>query len=166
MAPDHEHDRYAPLRTAAGDGFVAFNSGGVRFLALDCSAAEFEAHYRARFGRPVAPAPGIPEPVARAIDAGAPVAADLSGETAFARAVLTKIQEIPPGQVRSYAWVAREIGHPRAVRAVGSALARNPVPVLVPCHRVVRSDGRIGQYALGSERKRVLLATETDTAAH
>jgi O-6-methylguanine DNA methyltransferase len=56
--------------------------------------------------------------------------------------------------------VAREIGRPKAVRAVGSALGRNPVPVLIPCHRVVRSDGQIGNYGLGVPMKRALLSAE------
>jgi O-6-methylguanine DNA methyltransferase len=68
--------------------------------------------------------------------------------------------EIPKGEVRSYGWVAREIGRPKAVRAVGSALGHNPVPVVIPCHRVVRSDGMIGNYALGAPMKRELLDTE------
>jgi len=62
--------------------------------------------------------------------------------------------------VRPYGWVAREIGRPRAVRAVGSALGRNPVPVLIPCHRVVRSDGHLGNYGLGVPMKRTLLDAE------
>ena len=63
--------------------------------------------------------------------------------------------------MRTYAWVAREIGRPRAVRAVGSALAGNPIPILIPCHRVVRSDGVIGQYGAGGPAaKRAILAHE------
>ena len=62
---------------------------------------------------------------------------------------LEATSRIQPGTVRPYAWVAREIGRPRAVRAVGTALARNPVPLVIPCHRVVRSDGDTGRYALG-----------------
>jgi len=63
--------------------------------------------------------------------------------------------------VRPYSWIAREIGHPGAVRAAGSALAKNPVPLLIPCHRVVRSDGHIGNYSLGGARnKRRLLEVE------
>ena len=68
--------------------------------------------------------------------------------------MLTKTLEIPSGEVRPYGWVAREIGRPKAVRAVGSALGRNPVPVLIPCHRVVRSDGHVGNYGLGVPMKR------------
>jgi O-6-methylguanine DNA methyltransferase len=79
--------------------------------------------------------------------------------------VLDKALEIPPGEVRPYAWIAREIGRPRAVRAVGSALARNPVPLVLPCHRVVRSDGIIGDYAWGTDAKVAFLHEEgVDTA--
>jgi O-6-methylguanine DNA methyltransferase len=86
---------------------------------------------------------------------------DLRGLSEFERAVLLKALEIPRGEVRPYAWIAREIGHPAAVRAVGSALRKNPVPVLIPCHRVVRTDGQIGEYALGgSQAKRQILAAE------
>ena len=62
--------------------------------------------------------------------------------------------------MRSYAWVAKEIGHPAAVRAVGTALGRNPVPLVVPCHRVVRTDGSVGNYGFGSPAKRALLTAE------
>lgn len=85
---------------------------------------------------------------------------DLSALSEFQQMVLRKTAEIPPGEIRPYGWVAKEIGKPGAVRAVGSALNRNPVPILIPCHRVSRSDGHIGQYAYGSEMKRELLDHE------
>jgi O-6-methylguanine DNA methyltransferase len=85
---------------------------------------------------------------------------DLQALTPFQQAVLRKTAEIPPGEVRPYGWIAREIGRPGAVRAVGSALSRNPIPVLIPCHRVSRSDGTIGRYAYGPEMKRDLLRHE------
>jgi O-6-methylguanine DNA methyltransferase len=85
---------------------------------------------------------------------------DLRRQSEFERAVLLKALEIPRGEVRPYAWVAREIGHPRAVRAVGSALGRNPVPLLIPCHRVVRSDSGIGEYIFGKETKQTILTAE------
>ena len=88
------------------------------------------------------------------------VALDLRDVSPFERAVLGKTAEIPFGQVRSYAWVAKEIGHPAAVRAVGTALGRNPVPLVVPCHRVVRTDGSVGNYGFGSPAKRALLTAE------
>ena len=68
--------------------------------------------------------------------------------------------EILPGEVRPYSWVAKEIGKPNAVRAVGTALARNPVPIVLPCHRVVRTDGELGNYYYGTDVKRAVLAAE------
>ena len=85
---------------------------------------------------------------------------DLHGLTEFQQAVLHKTAEIPPGEVRPYGWVAKEIGSPRAARAVGSALNKNPVPILIPCHRVNKSDGAIGHYAFGIRMKRRLLKAE------
>lgn len=100
--------------------------------------------------------------IRRSLDTGklGTLPVDLSRLTNFQRAVLTKTAEIPPGEMRPYGWVAKEIGNPGAVRAVGSALNKNPVPVLIPCHRVSRSDGHVGQYAYGPEMKRALLRTE------
>ncbi|UCE19927.1 MAG: methylated-DNA--[protein]-cysteine S-methyltransferase [Gemmatimonadota bacterium] len=80
--------------------------------------------------------------------------------TDFQRQVWHALRRIPYGQVRSYAWVAREIGHPRAVRAVGGANGRNPIAILVPCHRVIRSDGGLGGFGAGPEVKRALLRIE------
>jgi O-6-methylguanine DNA methyltransferase len=62
--------------------------------------------------------------------------------------------------MRPYAWIAREIGHPKAVRAVGTALRRNPVPLVIPCHRIGQSNGRVGNYAFGSSAKHAILTTE------
>lgn len=80
--------------------------------------------------------------------------------TAFQRRVYRTICRIPPGETRSYQWVARAIGHPRSARAVGQALKRNPFAPLVPCHRIVRSDGTLGGYSGGLAKKRCLLASE------
>ena len=85
---------------------------------------------------------------------------DLGGLTPFTRAVLKITARIPYGEVRSYRWVAERLGKPRAMRAVGNALARNPIPIIIPCHRVVRSDGTLGGYALGLDWKRRLLVLE------
>ena len=85
---------------------------------------------------------------------------DLSSVTDFAEAVLRKTAEILPGEVRPYGWVAKEIGKPGATRAVGTALNKNPIPVLIPCHRVVNANGSIGNYATGPERKWRLLEAE------
>ena len=86
---------------------------------------------------------------------------DLRGHTDFERDVWRKALDIPRGEVRPYGWVAAEIGRPKAVRAVGTALGHNPVPLIVPCHRVVRTDGHLGQYSLGGpDNKRTILASE------
>ena len=86
---------------------------------------------------------------------------NLDGLRPFETAVLHKALEIPAGEIRSYSWIAREIGKPLAHRAVGTALGHNPIPLLIPCHRVVRSDGMIGNYGMGGTKvKRALLASE------
>jgi O-6-methylguanine DNA methyltransferase len=90
---------------------------------------------------------------------------DLSRFTPFERAVMQKAREIPQGRVTTYATLARLAGYPRAARAVGNVMAKNPFPILVPCHRVVRSDLRLGGYAYGTEVKRSLLLAEGVTFA-
>lgn len=82
------------------------------------------------------------------------------GGTGFQRRVWSALLQIPYGETRSYNEVARMIGNPRAYRAVANACAANPVPLIVPCHRVVRSDGGLGGYALGMDRKKYLLEME------
>lgn len=84
--------------------------------------------------------------------------------TAFQAKVWEALRAIPYGATRSYSDVARAIGEPAAVRAVAQACAANPVPLVIPCHRVVRSDGDLGGYRLGVERKRALLVREAAAA--
>ena len=85
---------------------------------------------------------------------------DLRLATGFRRTVLAYLPAIPYGHTESYAQVAAAAGSPRAVRAAGTACARNPLPVVVPCHRVVKSDGTMGRYAGGEDAKRTLLTLE------
>lgn len=86
--------------------------------------------------------------------------------TRFQWKVLSITATIPLGETRSYQWVAREIGSPKAVRAVGQALRRNPYPEIVPCHRVIRADGSLGGYAgRFGKRKAQLLNKERKIAA-
>ncbi len=81
--------------------------------------------------------------------------------TDFEWQVLQASLSIPLGETRSYQWIARKIGHPKAVRAVGSALRKNPYPLIIPCHRVVKSDGTPGAYAGKMDGKKAkLLAIE------
>ncbi|MFI9404814.1 methylated-DNA--[protein]-cysteine S-methyltransferase [Nocardia sp. NPDC052316] len=85
---------------------------------------------------------------------------DLRLTGGFRRQVIEHLTDIGYGRRESYAAVAAAVGNPRAVRAVGSACAHNPLPVVIPCHRVVRSDGSIGQYVGGIEAKTILLTLE------
>jgi methylated-DNA-[protein]-cysteine S-methyltransferase len=87
------------------------------------------------------------------------VAVDLRAAP-FQRAVLTELARVPYGEVATYGELARRIGRPRAARAVGGALNRNPVPIVLPCHRVVGAGGSLVGYAGGLERKQTLLALE------
>ena len=82
----------------------------------------------------------------------------------FRRAVLEKLREVPRGETVSYGQLAARAGNPRASRAVGSACATNPIPIVVPCHRVLPGTGKLGNYAGGPERKRVLLGLEGVTS--
>jgi methylated-DNA-[protein]-cysteine S-methyltransferase len=90
---------------------------------------------------------------------------DLVLARGFGRRILEATAAIPFGQTRSYRDVAAGAGNPRATRAAGNALGRNPIPIVVPCHRVLRSGGTLGGYTGGLERKRALLRIEGVTAA-
>ena len=80
--------------------------------------------------------------------------------TEFEKKVWLALKEIPYGETRTYKWLAEEIGNPNATRAVGQALSRNPLPIILPCHRVIESDGSIGGYSAGIDIKRRLLDIE------
>ena len=160
-------DEYTTLPSPIGRVFVAWNGRGVSTVAIAGDPAAFESRFRAETGRPIRPAASVPARLLRAIerriagDRRAPIELDLRNRTEFERAVWSKAQEIPRGEVRPYGWIAAEIGRPKAVRAVGSALGHNPIPLVIPCHRVVRSDGLIGEYSLGGpSNKRTILAAE------
>jgi O-6-methylguanine DNA methyltransferase len=146
-------DSFAPLETALGPAFVAWNRHGVSAVRRGDDEGEFERWFEDEYGRPVVRAESLPRGFGRRFD--------LRSVSAFYQAVLLKAREIPAGQVRPYGWIAREIGHPAAVRAVGTALAKNPIPILIPCHRVVRTDGMIGNYGAGGPAaKRQILELE------
>jgi O-6-methylguanine DNA methyltransferase len=149
-----------------GEVYVGVSQSGVRLLGRAASPEEFAKRYRERFGRLLAWSTDettrrMAERVAAAI-AGekVEVPADLSGTTPFQRRVLEVVRRIDRGEVRPYAWVAREAGSPKASRAVGTVMANNPVPLLIPCHRVIRNDGTTGSYAFGAGEKVGLLEGE------
>ncbi len=160
-------DDYAVIDSPVGPLRVAWNGRGVSEVTGEIDDASFEARFLARTGRSARRVPALPADLSRRIekrlagDRHNRIDLDLRGSTAFEQAVWMKALEIPRGEVRPYGWIAAEIGRPKAVRAVGTALGHNPVPLIVPCHRVVRSDGMIGQYSLGGpENKRTILAGE------
>ncbi len=160
-------DRYARFDSPIGPLVVAWNGIGVSAVETAGDDAGFEAAHETRTGRRTIRADRLPATLEAAIarrlggHRRVRIDLDLRGHTAFERDVWHKALEIPRGEVRPYGWVAAEIGRPRAVRAVGTALGHNPVPLIVPCHRVVRSDGTIGQYSLGGPaNKRTILAAE------
>lgn len=80
--------------------------------------------------------------------------------TDFEKKVWQILHEIPYGETRTYKWIAEKIGNPHATRAVGQALSRNPLPIILPCHRIIESDGSIGGYSSGVDIKRRLLEIE------
>lgn len=89
---------------------------------------------------------------------------DLAGCTDFQRRVYEAARLIPRGETRSYGWVAERCGSPRGSRAIGQALKRNPVVIVIPCHRVIAGDGGIGGFGSGLDWKRLLLRWESQTA--
>ena len=159
-------DAYFPLETPLGRLYVAHNEHGLSAVLYAATSNDFERAFQAELGRRAFPQEA-PEGLERTLrewlsgDLRHKLRFDLRGRGAFQQAVLFKALEIPYGQIRPYSWIAREIGHPNAGRAVGTALARNPIPLFIPCHRVVRSDGYIGNYGLiGPEAKRRILEAE------
>jgi O-6-methylguanine DNA methyltransferase len=166
-------DAWTEIEGPIGPLFLAWASSGITAVERAGDPEGFETEYRLRHGRTVRRVSAMPERMARQVrlwlrgERRAGLRVDLGTLTEFEQAVLRKTMEIPYGEVRPYAWVAREIDRPRAVRAVGSALAHNPVPFVIPCHRVVRADGYIGEYGAGGPAaKREVLAVEgVDTTA-
>lgn len=158
-------DSFGRVETSAGAVWVAFSKGGIRMVTTAESIDAMRPLYAKRYGRELAPAT-VPEPLRKQVVAamtGEGVDAprvDLEPANDLEHDVLQTLTRIPRGQVRTYAWVARQVGRPRAVRAVGNIIARNVVPFVVPCHRVVPSAGGVGNYIFGSDAKRALLERE------
>ena len=152
----HGYDFY---ESAIGRVAVTFSPDGVSSVDI---ADGFESRFTERYGRRLirAEAPrDWSRYIPRAIELGTPgeLPVDLGTVTDFQERVLRTTATIPKGEVRPYGWVAREVHRPQAVRAVGSAVARNPIPLIIPCHRVVRTDGHIGNYSLGGPHNKVEL---------
>jgi AraC family transcriptional regulator, regulatory protein of adaptative response / methylated-DNA-[protein]-cysteine methyltransferase len=158
--------RYVVADTSLGKMLVAATDKGICRLSFD----EDEAELRRRFPAAIIEEGGgrIDEWVKGAIDAVErpshmpDLPLDVAG-TAFQQAVWAQLRLIPPGETRTYAQIAAAVGNPGAVRAAGTANGANNVAVLIPCHRVIRTDGGIGGYAYGTMRKEQLLAAEKES---
>ena len=162
---------YCALPTPIGRVFVAAGEAGLVRLSFRQSEASFVAELR-RLGADVVRSPARTADIVhqlRAYFAGErrsfDVRLDLRHTTSFQRRVLMAAARVPAGQVVSYGEIARRIGDPRGSRAVGQALGHNPVPIVIPCHRVVAAGGRIGGYTGGLTIKRKLLRLEGAVAA-
>ena len=159
--------KYTTIETDLGWVGVALSERGLRAVELPLpnriEAIERMAELGADEPAPDAELGEIPAAV-RALVAGRPassgVGLDWKGITPFRRAVLEECARIPSGEVRSYGWLAEQVGHPRAARAVGRVMATNPWPLFVPCHRVVGSDGSLHGYGGGLPMKDALLRAE------
>ena len=161
------HIRYTTAKSSLGLVLVAATERGVSAVYLGDTAAKLVEELKQEYPRAeIAPDQGafrewVEEIVGR-MEGGAPrreLPLDLQA-TALQRRVWRELQRIPRGVTRTYAQVARAVGRPRAVRAVARAIATNPVSVVVPCHRVIRSDGELAGYRWGAARKQALLERE------
>lgn len=157
-------DGFSVFESPLGPVVVTFNPRGVS--AVDLLSEGFERRFERRFHRGLLearPPRGWNDLILRALAEGTPgdLPVDLRSVTSFQKEVLDETAAIPRGQTRSYGWLADRTGRPKAARAVGQTMARNPVPLVIPCHRVVRADGHIGHYGLGgADNKRTLLRVE------
>jgi methylated-DNA-[protein]-cysteine S-methyltransferase len=159
-------DKNTPLYTGIlrdsplGDLWIAVSEAGLAAIEWSQDEADFDAYLTKRFKRPVQADPEKVAPTLRQLDEylrGARKAFDLPIDWSllrpFQRRVLELIFTIPYGQTRTYGDIAHEIGNPRAARAVGRANATNPMPLVIPCHRVIGTDGKLHGYGGGEGLK-------------
>ncbi|MFT3966698.1 MAG: bifunctional DNA-binding transcriptional regulator/O6-methylguanine-DNA methyltransferase Ada [Sphingobium sp.] len=155
--------RHRVVATSLGPLLVAATARGLCRIAFDEDAADLKARFpKAEIAEGDEDFAVLVRQVVTMVDHPARAAdlpLDMRG-TAFQQAVWRALLAIPAGETRSYAEIAAMAGSPGAVRAAGSACGGNPLPVVVPCHRVLRGDGGLGGYAYGAERKKALLARE------
>ena len=159
--------RWFEANSPIGPVYVAHHNGKVTGLLIrrDKDMGDMEAYMRNEVGVEVEPdlnpPAGLVAEVENALAEGrTDINVDLSCRSDFQRKILAATAAIPKGQVRTYGELAEDVGSPGAARAVGTAMARNPVPLLIPCHRVVPASGGVGHYGGGSNIKRTLLTRE------
>ena len=162
--------RYTCFDTPFGwCGLIKGNSGLLKILLPEPEKASVEDKIRSQYPlfSVYAPEDFLPEKEALCLyfSGGGlvfPFPLDFAGATAFQQAVWNATKIIPSGQIRTYRWVSKRIKHPHSMRAVGNALGRNPFPLVIPCHRVIREDGMLGGFSapLGLQMKVALLELE------
>ncbi len=158
---------FAQIPSPIGTLHVGFRESGITYVAIDRGEPleDVVSRIERRLRRRVEPG-NPPEWVMKTIElffqTGRLDAArvDISDLTPFEQAVLRAAAQIPRGEVRSYSWLAQQVGHPKAARAVGQVMAKNPLPLLFPCHRVVDSSGALHNYGYGIDMKAHLLKLE------
>lgn len=156
--------RYTSVETIVGRLWLAYDERGICFTMLAASEGAFVQHCRQALGRAPQGDPEPPRELMEAVEArlreDAALPFNLDGLTPFQRSVLEAVAAIPRGEARSYGQIADAVGHPGAARAVGEVMRTNRIPVLIPCHRVVRAGGAIGRYTPDPAIKERLLEAE------
>jgi methylated-DNA-[protein]-cysteine S-methyltransferase len=163
---DRVVSRWIRTTTPLDELYIAFSDHGISYLRTATSTGhsptQFTHQFHQRFNQPLIPTNQPPTGLLTALRTGRTrhLTLDLRTLTPFEKDVLTTTTRIPTGQTRPYTWIAHQIGRPHATRAVGTALANNPLPLLIPCHRVTRANGHPGNYIFGTTTKETLLHTE------
>jgi len=158
--------RYSKIKTVYGFFWIAWSPRGITAIRpVEGTMNAFETAYEKRIG--TRPRIGeIPDAYRRVLQgalqgqAAPPECIDWTYFTNFQRKVLKRLLQIPAGTVRTYSWLAGRAGNPTAARAVGNVMARNPIPFVLPCHRIVPASGGVGNYGLGKGLKQKLLSQE------
>jgi O-6-methylguanine DNA methyltransferase len=159
--------RYARMESPVGPLWVAATDRGLAAIELHGSEERVVQRWRELVGRPVERDEAAAQPYVEELGryfAGAITQFHLPRDvligTEFQRRVWDALATIPYGETRSYKWLAQQVGQPRGFRAVGVANGANPLPIVVPCHRVVNANGQLGGYGGGLDMKRALLRLE------
>lgn len=153
-----------PVKTAAGEFIAHYSEKGLAELDWPAGRASSRVAAKQNITGKIRAWHKFTEAELKKVLSGKPAGKlpplDWTGKTEFQQSVWWALLKISPGKTQSYGEIAEAIGNPKAVRAVGGACGANPIPVLVPCHRVLAANRKIGGFSGGLERKRSLLAGE------
>ena len=158
--------RYGEVKTNMGQFWIACSPAGITAIhPKKESAVTFELAYEGRTGIRLLKGPVPPRYKSALQDAlrgkpTSPECIDWDYFTPFQRKILKQLLQVRAGTVETYSWLARKSGYPKAARAAGNVMARNPIPFLLPCHRIVPASGGVGNYGYGPAMKRTLLQRE------